>query len=490
MTLKKIAAALSRFIFGAPPERFVAEPKKDPLLDEPVKVRPAPAPNLTVVLEALTQAVGQFLQQHVRPVVALSPDTVYAIHTVRLLITPSTLTLLKDFTRMPQPIRDKLAGACIQKATGAAALSLEDFYGWTVEGDAPVTEGQIIRVLASNEDDPLPLTFVFDGEYKSSPRPHKEPRPIIPGLRLDYRFLGAQGEEQGRLEHFPALLGKGPDCDLVLPHIYVSAAHLRVDVGEGGRLMIEDISSNGTWLNGERMVRGEPQPLPERCTLSLGGPDDSDGVAQMKLRCPAPRADSAQGYTPLFRHQGETVPRAAPAAVPLDPPLPKQPEKPEAKAAGRHPGPIVGETRYGQSAVPAGARETRMSAPPRSKALACLRLRTAQGDEQVIAIDALPFTIGREPKGPGLPLDDELDLVSRQHLRLVRAHGAVGFLVDNPGCEKNGTYRQGTAEGSHFVWRFAEGQGDDPAGWLTLGARGLGEGSVQLRLEVVNGSRT
>lgn len=118
-----------------------------------------------------------------------------------------------------------------------------------------------------------------------------------------------------------------------------------------------------------------------------------------------------------------------------------------------------------------------------------MRLRTAKGDEKIIAIDTLPFTIGREPAGPGLPLDEGLDLVSRQHLRLVRAHGAVGFLVDNPGAEKNGTYRQGTPEGSHFVSRFSDAEVDDASGWLTLGARGLGEGSVQLRLEVANGSR-
>ncbi len=473
MTLTKIAAALSRFFFGPPPERLIAEPKKDPLLGDPIKVRPAPAPNLTVVLEALTQAVGQFLQQHVRPVVALSPDTVYAIHTVRLLITPASLTLLKEFTRMPQPIRDKLAAACIEKATGAGALSLEDFYGWTVEGDAPVTEGQIIKVLASNEDDPLPLTFVFDGEYKTSPRPRSAPRPAVPGLQLDFQVLGGK-EQQGRLDQFPALLGKGPACDLVLGGTFVSAAHVRLSLNESKSLMIEDISTNGTWLDGERIPNGQRLPLPERCTLSLGGPVDSDGIATLQLRRPALATPGS----------GETLTREPLPAAPLETPIKGQANHALPDEAARRPTPPVGETRYSQAT--AGAKETRMTGSPRGTALGRLRLRTAQGEERVIAIDALPFTIGREPTGPGLPLDDTLDLVSRQHLRLVKSQGHAGFLVDNPGCERNGTYRQGTAEGSRFVWDFA--QDDEPGGWLTLGARGLNAGSVQLRLELANGS--
>lgn len=49
------------------------------------------------------------------------------------------------------------------------------------------------------------------------------------------------------------LLGRGPDCDIVIPMRQVSRHHLRIFQGEGGT-MAEDLNSkNGTYVNGRHI---------------------------------------------------------------------------------------------------------------------------------------------------------------------------------------------------------------------------------------------
>ncbi|KAG9598605.1 hypothetical protein KCV01_g8616, partial [Aureobasidium melanogenum] len=55
-------------------------------------------------------------------------------------------------------------------------------------------------------------------------------------------------------------LGRAPHCDWVLPGSAVSRLHAIVR-RLNGRYLIEDRSTNGTWLNGDRLAHGEPQPL-------------------------------------------------------------------------------------------------------------------------------------------------------------------------------------------------------------------------------------
>lgn len=236
-----------------------------------------PPPNLTLVLEALTNACNQLLQQHVRPVVSLSGETVYAIHTIRLLMTPATLPLLRDLNRLPQSIRDRLARACVEKSAGSSALSLDNFYGWTVEGDSAITEGQVVKVLASHETDPLPLSFVFDGVFEMSARPKnmkESKKPSAAGYFLDYELAGAHGAERGRLREFPIYLGKAESNDLVLTGTYVAACHARISLDQGGRPQLENLSAKGVWLNGGVLAEGKPIPLPRQAQINLGGPEN------------------------------------------------------------------------------------------------------------------------------------------------------------------------------------------------------------------------
>jgi hypothetical protein len=57
------------------------------------------------------------------------------------------------------------------------------------------------------------------------------------------------------LTHTPFVLGRGADCDLVVPDLTVSRRHAEIRHGPGGGLEIRDLGSrNGTFVNGERVA--------------------------------------------------------------------------------------------------------------------------------------------------------------------------------------------------------------------------------------------
>ena len=65
------------------------------------------------------------------------------------------------------------------------------------------------------------------------------------------------------------LLGRDPQCDVVIPNRQVSRRHARVYPQERG-VWVEDLGSkNGTFLNGERLEPGKPARLRDGDTLVL-----------------------------------------------------------------------------------------------------------------------------------------------------------------------------------------------------------------------------
>ena len=64
------------------------------------------------------------------------------------------------------------------------------------------------------------------------------------------------------------LLGRNPECTLVLDDEYASGRHARV-YADGGGWFVEDLgSTNGTYLAGERLTG--PRPLAEGAQLRIG----------------------------------------------------------------------------------------------------------------------------------------------------------------------------------------------------------------------------
>ena len=123
-------------------------------------------------------------------------------------------------------------------------------------------------------------------------------------------LISAQAEKDGaqnstRFSLDGALtLGRGPESPLLLEGAGISREHIRLH-SEGDGLFITDLSSNGTWLNTQRLTRGEPHPL---------RPDDAIKIPGFEIRIELPEAPAVNG---------QPTPAAAPvppgAAVELAP---------------------------------------------------------------------------------------------------------------------------------------------------------------------------
>ncbi len=62
---------------------------------------------------------------------------------------------------------------------------------------------------------------------------------------------GGQGGQRWRLDKPEMLIGRSPECDIILPDRQVSRRHARV-FRQGEEYFVEDLGSkNGTWVNGQ-----------------------------------------------------------------------------------------------------------------------------------------------------------------------------------------------------------------------------------------------
>lgn len=66
------------------------------------------------------------------------------------------------------------------------------------------------------------------------------------------------------------LIGRNPECSLVLDDDYASGRHLRVHAGGDGWYAEDLGSTNGTHVNGRRIEAGDPVPLPPGAQIRIG----------------------------------------------------------------------------------------------------------------------------------------------------------------------------------------------------------------------------
>jgi predicted component of type VI protein secretion system len=65
-------------------------------------------------------------------------------------------------------------------------------------------------------------------------------------------------------------LGRGPESPVLLDGTGISREHLRLHA-EGDGLFVTDLSSNGTWLNTQRLERGKPHPFTPTDAIKIPG---------------------------------------------------------------------------------------------------------------------------------------------------------------------------------------------------------------------------
>ncbi len=89
--------------------------------------------------------------------------------------------------------------------------------------------------------------------YRAPREPASKPVPVAAGADV---VAWLQCDLLASIPLSPGLvtLGRSEGCDVVLPHPLVSRRHLTLHVNPGGGIELEDHSTNGSVLNGERLV--------------------------------------------------------------------------------------------------------------------------------------------------------------------------------------------------------------------------------------------
>ncbi|HUF39838.1 MAG TPA: FHA domain-containing protein, partial [Anaerolineales bacterium] len=181
------------------------------------------------------------------------------------------------------------------------------------------------------------------------------------------------------------LLGRVAPADILIPGSGVSGRHARV-FQRGNDLLIEDLgSTNGTFVNGNRIAG--PAILNDGDEIGLG--------QTVRLRVASPGAQpvepgQATELEPLGGTMLESEPKPVPPPVRIPTPPPPAPEDPRAT--------VVGDM-------------DASGAPPQ------LQVSIAGGASRTHELNRVQVTIGREP-GNDIVIDSRI--VSRQHARLER----------------------------------------------------------------------
>lgn len=239
--------------------------------------------------------------------------------------------------------------------------------------------------------------------------PPSQTRAEGPCVRLSIEDArSAVAARMAEVERFPAVLGSSAQSDCEISGYYVSARHCTLH-WEGERLWLVDHSTNGTWVDGERVHRGARVPLANGALLGFGR---DRGGAEYD-RYPAL-------HVQLLR-----------------------------KAAGANATPVAPSFATPVAPVLAGAE----AAITRGTPLAVLAIVDATGNA-VRDVLALPFAIGRG-SSQDYVVPDANQGVSREHLVLEEID-VSGAIVSNPALERNGTFAGGQALPGRFTWRFGE----------------------------------
>ena len=244
------------------------------------------------------------------------------------------------------------------------------------------------------------------------------------------------GTRVAEIEHFPAVLGSSSHADVEISGYYVSARHCTVH-WEGRQLWLADHSTNGTWVDGERVHRGTRVALANGALLGFGrdrGDRDHD-------RYPAIHAQ-------FMRKPGAPGVNSTPVAPSCSTPV-----------------------------APGVATLVSLQAPAGKAPLAVLAIVDATGSPRRDVLK-LPFTIGRG-SAQDYVVPDANQGVSREHL-VIEEINRSGAVTLNRAVSRNGTFGGNQALPERFVWRFGQE--------IVLGEKWTGAPVVRMSLRQVEQS--
>jgi predicted component of type VI protein secretion system len=214
------------------------------------------------------------------------------------------------------------------------------------------------------------------------------------------------------IEHFPAVLGSSAHADIEISGYYVSARHCTLH-WDGQRIWLADHSTNGTWVDGERVHRGARVVLANGAMLGFGrdkGDRDHDRYPAIHVQLTHEAMEPGASFTPVAPSCSTPVAPGVAMLIPLQAAAEKAP-------------------------------------------LAVLAIVDASGSPRRDVLK-LPFTIGRG-SAQDYVVPDANQGVSREHL-VIEEINRSGAVMLNRAVDKNGTFAGGQALPERFVWRFGQ----------------------------------
>jgi hypothetical protein len=379
------------------------------------------ATRYTPIRDAVERRVQSFLRQDLVSHLEIGFNEVFLLHYIEIAADGQGAAELEQFLReFPAESRvhwvKKLLGPAVgQHVSVEQFLGLDRAFAPEVLAETDSFEEKLNQAAA-----PL-YRVILHGRWENGPAAAAEPAeasspaepPKLSGPALRLQVQDARGDDSrvAEIAQFPAVLGSSAQADVEISGYYVSARHCTLH-WDGEQLWLLDHSTNGTWVDGERVRRGSRVALANGALLGFG----RDRGAAEHDRYPAVRVQ------PLRDAAGPGA-SATPVA-----PSPSTPVAPGIASA-----PSVRQ--------------------PEAAPLAVLAIVDASGSPKHDVLK-LPFTIGRG-SAQDYVVPDANQGVSREHL-VIESIDHAGAVAVNRAVERNGTFAGRRPLPERFVWRFGE----------------------------------
>lgn len=378
------------------------------------------------IREAVERRVKIFLRQDVVSHLEIGFNEIFLLHYIEISADKQGAPMLAQFLQeFPPESRVHWVKKLLGPAVGQH-VSVDQFLGLDQEFTAEeLAETDPFEEQLNQAAVPL-YRVVLHGRWESGPTPQQQAaaqqeapqEPAIesrvggPCLRLSIQDGKEGGGRVTEIEQFPAVLGSSVHADVEISGYYVSARHCTLH-WEGQQLWLADHSTNGTWVDGERVHRGARVALANGAVLGFGrdnGNRDHD-------RYPAI-------HTQLMREPVAPGASATPVAPSVSTPV-----------------------------APGVVTASPMHAPAEQAPLAVLAIVDATGSPKRDVLK-LPYTIGRG-SAQDYVVPDANEGVSREHL-VIEEINRAGAVILNRAVDRNGTFVGNQALPERFVWRFGQ----------------------------------
>lgn len=420
----RISAAFERTDIGTA-DATDDDSRSEANLIRPTETRHAP------IRRAVERRVNAFLREDLVSHLEIGSNEIFLLHYLEIAADRQGTAALTQFLDEFSPASRVL---WVKKLLGPAVgqhVSVDQFLGLDKEFSAEdLAETDPFEEKLNQAATPV-YRIILHGRWESRPAAEQQaaqssganppPQSLrLAGPRLRLSIQDAKSPNAGKgggarvaeFGHFPAVLGSSVHADVEISGYYVSARHCTLH-WEGQQLWLADHSTNGTWVDGERVHRGTRVALANGAALGFGrdkGDADHDRYPALHVQLmPDPLVPGAS-FTPVSPSCSTPV-------------------------------------------APGVARSIPIQAPGKKVPLAVLAIVDATGSP-IRDVLKLPFTIGRG-SAQDYVVPDANQGVSREHL-VIEEINRSGAVTLNRAVRRNGTFAGNEALPERFVWRFGE----------------------------------